>query len=59
MCDSRGAVESPVSAALLARVSEASRAEAQAAAERLSAIGELFGLRLAEFGDTADYAVDT
>ena len=35
------------------------RAEAQAAADRLDAIGELFELRRAQRGEQADWAVDT
>ena len=49
----------PVSAALLDRVCAATRAENQAAAAQLAAIGELFGYRLSRCSDTEDWAVDT
>ncbi len=49
----------PESAALLDRVSEAGRSEAQAAARRLVAIGELFVLRCRDSGEQADCAMDT
>ncbi len=44
---------------LLTRITDAARAEAQAAAARLLAIGELFRLRLAQHGDRAQWAADT
>ena len=44
--------------ALLQRVCSAARAEACAAGERLSAIGELFALRRSQSEETADWAVD-
>lgn len=44
---------------LLTRIGDAARAEAQAAATRLVAIGDLFRLRLAEHGDRAQWAADT
>ena len=49
----------PESAALLDRVSDAARAEARAAAERLVAIGELFVLRCRDSGECEDWAADT
>ncbi len=45
--------------ALIDRMCAAWRAEARSAADRLDAIGELFELRRAEFGEHADWAVDT
>ncbi|MCV7409317.1 hypothetical protein AWC05_09765 [Mycobacterium florentinum] len=45
--------------ALLTRIGDAARAEAQAAAERLLAIGDLFRLRQAQHGDRAQWAADT
>ena len=45
--------------ALIARLGSAARAEARAAAARLDAIGELFAVRLAEFGEQADWSSDT
>jgi hypothetical protein len=50
---------SPESAALLDRVREAGRSEAQAAARRLVAVGELFVLRCRDSGERADWAMDT
>ena len=47
------------SSELLTRISEAARSEAQAAAARLLAIGDLFRLRLAQHGDRAEWAADT
>jgi len=47
------------SAALLDRVREAGRSEAQAAARRLVAVGELFVLRCRDSGEQADCAMDT
>jgi len=47
------------SAALLDRICAAGRAENQAAAAQLVAIGELFGYRLSRCSDTEDWAVDT
>jgi hypothetical protein len=44
---------------LLDEVCASWRAEARAAARRLGVIGELFALRLAESGDSANWAVDT
>jgi Domain of unknown function (DUF222) len=44
---------------LLAQIGDAARAEAQAAAARLLAIGDLFRLRLAQHGDRAQWAADT
>jgi uncharacterized protein DUF222 len=49
----------PESAALLGRVCDAARAEAQAAAERLVAIGELHVLRCRDSGEREDWATDT
>ncbi len=49
----------PESTALLERVRDAGRTEAQAAAERLVAIGELFVLRCQDSGERADWAMDT
>ena len=49
----------PASAALLDRIREAGRAEAQAAARRLVAVGELYLLRLRDSGEQADCAIDT
>ncbi|UGT89599.1 HNH endonuclease [Mycobacterium ostraviense] len=54
MCD-RG--ES--SAGLVERICAATRAENQAAAAQLVAIGELFACRLARYGETEDWAIDT
>jgi hypothetical protein len=48
----------PESAALLDRVREAARTEAQAAARRLVAIGELFVLRCRDSGEQQDWAAD-
>jgi hypothetical protein len=47
------------SRALVDRMRGSWRAEAQAAADRLDAIGELFELRRAQRGEEADWAVDT
>ncbi|MGC2652848.1 MAG: HNH endonuclease signature motif containing protein [Mycobacterium sp.] len=47
------------SAALLERIRDAGRAEAQAAAQRLVDIGELFVLRCRDSGERQDWAVDT
>ncbi len=47
------------SRALVDRMCASGRAEAQAAADRLDAIGELFELRRAQRGERADWAVDT
>lgn len=41
------------------RISDASRAESQAAAERLVSIADLFAVRLRESGECPDFAVDT
>jgi Domain of unknown function (DUF222) len=49
----------PQSAALLDRICASSRAENRAAAETLTAVGELFGYRLARCSDTEEWAVDT
>jgi Domain of unknown function (DUF222) len=49
----------PESAALLDRVRDAGRAEAQAAADRLVAVGELFVLRCRDSGEQQDWATDT
>ena len=49
----------PESAELLDRISEAGRAEAQAAARRLVAIGDLYLVRLRDSGEQADWAIDT
>ena len=49
----------PESAALLDQIGEAGRAEAQAAARRLVAIGDLYLLRLRDSGEQADCAIDT
>lgn len=49
----------PQSAALLDRVRDAGRAEAQAAAERLVAIAELYVLRCRESGERQEWAADT
>jgi len=51
--------ESDRSRALIERACAARRAEAQAAAARLDAIGELFELRRLERGERQDWAVDT
>jgi Domain of unknown function (DUF222) len=48
-----------VSAALLDRACAAARAENQAAAAQLVAIGELFGYRLSRFSETEGWAIDT
>jgi hypothetical protein len=47
------------SAALLERISDAGRAEAQAAAQRLVDIGALFVLRCRDSGERQDWALDT
>ena len=47
------------SAALLDRIREAGRSEAQAAARRLVVVGELFMVRLRDSGEHADWAMDT
>jgi hypothetical protein len=49
----------PESTALLGRVRDAARSEAQAAAERLLAIGELFVLRCRDSGEREEWATDT
>ena len=49
----------PASAALLDRIRGAGRSEAQAAARRLVAVGELFVVRLRDSGEQADWAMDT
>jgi hypothetical protein len=49
----------PESAALLDRIREAGRSEAQAAARRLVVVGELFTVRLRDSGEQADFAMDT
>ena len=49
----------PESTALLDRARDAHRAEAQAAAGRLVAIGELFVVRLRDSGEHEDWAMDT
>jgi hypothetical protein len=49
----------PESAAMLDRIREAGRSEAQAAARRLVAVGELFTVRLRDSGEQADCAMDT
>ncbi|MGO9510025.1 MAG: HNH endonuclease signature motif containing protein [Mycobacterium sp.] len=51
--------DTDASRALLGRVRDSGRAEAQAAAARLDAIAELFELRRIECGERADWAVDT
>lgn len=51
--------DTPESAALLDRIGEAGRSEAQAAARRLVAVGELFALRLRDSGEQADWPMDT
>lgn len=51
--------ESDRSSALIERMYAARRAEAQAAAQRLDAVGELFELRRVERGEQQDWAVDT
>jgi len=48
----------PESAALLDRVGEASRREAQAAAERLVAVGELLVVRCRDSGEQAEWGAD-
>lgn len=52
MCDT----DAPAS---LARITDAARAEAQAAAQRLVAIGDLYRLRLAQHGNREEWAADT
>ena len=44
---------------LVDRISASSRAEARAAAQMLVSIGDLFRLRLREFGDCAAWSTDT
>ena len=43
----------------LTEMADAGRAENQAAARRLTAVGRLFELRRAQRGEEADWAVDT
>jgi Domain of unknown function (DUF222) len=45
--------------ALLSRITDAARAEAQAAAQRLVAIGDLYRLRLTQHGNPEEWAADT
>jgi hypothetical protein len=45
--------------AVLGRIGTAGRGEAREAAARLDAIADLFALRMDEFGEHADWAVDT
>jgi hypothetical protein len=52
-------LSTPESAAVLDRIREAGRSEAQAAARRLVAVGELFMVRLRDSGEQADCAMDT
>jgi hypothetical protein len=47
------------SAAMVQRICAAARAENQAAAAQLAAIGELFGYRLSRCSETEDWAIDT
>ncbi|SPM32638.1 13e12 repeat-containing protein [Mycobacterium rhizamassiliense] len=47
------------SSELLSRIGDAARAEAQAAAARLIAIGDLFRLRVAQHGGCEEWATDT
>ncbi|MEE2851365.1 MAG: DUF222 domain-containing protein, partial [Actinomycetota bacterium] len=49
----------PASAALLERIGAFSRVENRAAAEQLTAIGELFAYRLSRCSECEDWAVDT
>jgi hypothetical protein len=49
----------PESTVLVDRICAATRAENQAAAAQLTAIGELFGYRLSRCSDTQEWAVDT
>jgi Domain of unknown function (DUF222) len=49
----------PESAALLERIRDAGRTEAQAAAQRLVAVGELLVLRCRDSGEQEDWATDT
>lgn len=51
--------DTPESRTLLGRMTISSRAENQAAAQRLTAVGDLFEMRRAERGEHADWAVDT
>jgi hypothetical protein len=55
----RAMQSTPRSSALLDRVRDASRAEAQAAAERLVAVADFYQDRLRDSGECADLAVDT
>ncbi len=64
--DPRGSIErmfdtasTPMSANLLTRIADASRAEAQCAAELLVAVADLFAHRLRESGECEDDAIDT
>ena len=45
--------------ALLDRMGDAARSEAMAAADRLSAIGDLYALRVAQHGEREQWAIDT
>src|ERR1700739_2797905 len=49
----------PESAVWVERICSAARAENQAAAAQLAAIGELFGYRLSRCSETEDWAIDT
>lgn len=49
----------PASAALLERIGAFSRVENRAAAEQLTAIGDLFAYRLSRCSECEDWAVDT
>jgi hypothetical protein len=51
--------DTPQSRALIDRMCGCARAENQAAAQRLTALAELFELRRAESGEAEDWAVDT
>lgn len=59
MCARRYPAATPESAALLERICSSSRAENQAAGERLAAIGELDMLRLRQYGERETWATDT
>jgi hypothetical protein len=51
--------KTPESAVLLDRICVSARAENQAAAAQLAAIGELFALRLSRCAETEEWAIDT
>jgi hypothetical protein len=59
MWERRHPSTTPESAALVDRICAAWRAENRAAAEQLTAIGQLFGYRLSRCSETEQWAIDT